>query len=136
MSFCFFTDPRTYDTTSFRRFVSSIKKIYIQLKNSATRRRMKLFLLVTVSLGFKFLGSGRHQLQKTSQNGPSAIIKAFLSAKKKNHFLMKFFSIYWNTTSKKAYIDTVQLWMSFIFMRSLIESGRAIFWNYTAVAFP
>ncbi len=116
------------------RLVSvALLAIYIQLKNSATRRRMKLFLLVTVSLGFKFLGSGRHQLQKTSQNGPSAIIKAL---KKKNHFLMKFFSIYWNTTSKKAFIDTVQLWMSFIFMRSLIESGRAIFLNYTAVAFP
>ena len=67
MSFCFLQIPERMTRLSFRRFVSSIKKFYIQLKNSATRNAIEKDEIISTcySLGYKFLGSGC-QLQKTS----------------------------------------------------------------------
>ena len=106
---------------------SFVEKVYSQLVHSGSGAVIEKDEVISAchSIGYKFLGAGcLSQMQKESNTD---IVKAFISAQQKNP-LLKGFS-YWNAL-KKAFCsdmwsDTARLRMSFICMRSLIESGRA-----------
>lgn len=108
---------------------SVLNRVYIKLVNDGSGPMVEANEIISTccSLGFKFLGGG--QLQRQSDNDASAIIKAFIADQEKTPILRAF--SHWNAL-KKAYnidvwSDTVKIRMSFICMRTLLESGRAFF---------
>lgn len=142
-SIAFLTDPnlvlllrlsRIYfarcDVLDFLReeIKSFVEKVFTELVHTGSGPVIEKDEIISAlhSIGFKFLGGGC-QLQRESDTDASDIIKAYRTAQEKNPILKGF--SYWNALKKAFNVDilsdTAKQRMSFICMRSLIESGRA-----------